>query len=67
MTIAELRRHRDAVLPFHNVYVAYLEAGPHGDRELRAKVVDLTPAAQTALVAAGVHPVLYPPRMVGGR
>jgi hypothetical protein len=66
MTRGSVRRHRRAILEFHNAYVAYLEHGPGGDQALRSRVVALTPGGQAAMVAAGIHPILYPPPAFGG-
>jgi len=56
-------RHRNAIVDFHNAYVEYLESD---DAQLRGRVIGLIPAAQAAMTAAGIQPMMYPPRAVGG-
>ncbi|HEX5173657.1 MAG TPA: hypothetical protein VFV91_05880 [Gaiellaceae bacterium] len=66
MNPRELRQHRAAAIAFHNAYAEYLKAGPEGDPRLRARVVELMPAAHMALARAGVEPYMHPPRALGG-
>jgi hypothetical protein len=62
----ELRRHRYNVVAFHNAHGEYIKAGPEGKPQVRARVVELLPAAQIGLDRAGIQPTLYPPPAMGG-
>jgi hypothetical protein len=66
MGLRELKRHRSAIVDFVRAYAAYLKAGPERDLQLRAQVLALIPSAQAAMDAAGIEPVMYPPRAIGG-
>jgi len=65
VTLGELERHRSAIINFHDAYVAYLD-DQRGDPKLRARVLSLIPTAHAAMNAAGILPVMYPPRAIGG-
>jgi hypothetical protein len=74
VTPERLRELRNAVVEFHNAYVAYLEAtspeapshAPAEVQRLRGEVTALVPAAQEGLEEAGVNLVIYPPPAFGG-
>jgi hypothetical protein len=74
LTPRRLYEHREAVVAFHNAYVAYLEASVPGGPEVsadeayrrRGDVTELIPAAQAALTIAGIDMTVYPPPAFGG-
>jgi hypothetical protein len=72
LTPKRLHERREALVHFHNRYLAYLDAtvgghgGPQDAFQLRAEVISAIPAAQRALDAAHVGLVYTPPPAFGG-
>jgi len=64
-TADELREHIEALRAFRAAYVAYLEGGPDGGRDLRQAVIKAIPAAQDAMNTMGGGLAVGSPPMTG--